>query len=165
MTEDEILALPYRPCVGLMVVNADGLIWAGQRKDAPEGAPPAWQMPQGGIDPGETPHDAALRELAEETSIPSYSVEILGESKDWLPYDLPRELIPSLWNGKYRGQSQKWFLMRFNGSDSLIDIDTKEPEFSNWAWMRSPELINNIVPFKLEIYTRVFDEFRSHLEA
>ena len=102
MTEEEILKLPYRPCVGLMVLNTSGLIWSGRRLD---NAADAWQMPQGGIDPGEVPLDAALRELEEETSIPASEVEVLGEMEEWIPYDLPLDLVPKLWKGRYRGQS------------------------------------------------------------
>lgn len=161
MTEDDILKLPYRPCVGVMVINRDGLIWSGRRVDNPDDA---WQMPQGGIDKGEAPRDAALRELEEETSIPSDQAVILGEMDDWIPYELPIELVPKLWNGRFRGQTQKWFAMRFEGPDDLINIETETPEFSHWAWMSSSELINKIVPFKQHIYERVFAEFAAHLE-
>lgn len=160
MTEDETLALPYRPCVGLMVVNQDGKVWAGRRID---NASDAWQMPQGGVDPGEDPRAAALRELGEETSIPADAVEILAETADWIPYELPVELIAKLWKGRYRGQKQKWFLMRFTGSDDLINIETEEPEFSHWAWMDTGVLIDKIVPFKRDTYVRVFDEFEKVL--
>jgi len=121
-------------------------------------------MPQGGIDKGEAPRDAALRELEEETSIPSDQAVILGEMDDWIPYELPIELVPKLWNGRFRGQTQKWFAMRFEGPDDLINIETETPEFSHWAWMSSSELINKIVPFKQHIYERVFAEFAAHLE-
>ena len=156
MTEDDILALPYRPCVGLMVVNPTGKVWAGRRID---NAADAWQMPQGGVDPGEDPRAAALRELGEETSIPADAVEILAETRDWIPYDLPHDLVPRLWKGRFRGQKQKWFLMRFSGDDALINIETDDPEFSHWAWMETAVLIDKIVPFKRDTYTRVFDEF------
>lgn len=156
MTEDEIRALPYRPCVGLMVVNSAGKVWAGRRID---NAADAWQMPQGGIEPGETPRDAALRELEEETSIPADAVAVVAESADWIPYDLPADLVPKLWKGRFRGQEQKWFLLRFQGDDSLIGIDTAAPEFSHWAWMDPGELIEKIVPFKRATYEAVFAEF------
>ena len=115
MTAAEILALPYRPCVGLVLVNRDGRVFAGQRIDNPE---PAWQMPQGGIDEGEAPLEAALRELGEETGIPADAVEVVAETPDWIPYDLPAELVPRLWKGRFRGQRQRWFLMRFLGEDA-----------------------------------------------
>lgn len=156
MTPEEILALPYRPCVGLVVANADGLVFAAQRIDTPG---EAWQMPQGGVEPGEEPAVAALRELEEETSIPASSVIVQAESEDWIPYDLPHDLVPRLWKGRYRGQEQKWFLLRFHGHDSLIDLNTKHPEFSRWSWMAPEELIERIVPFKRDTYTRVFAEF------
>ncbi len=139
-----------------MLLNGAGNIFAGQRLDNPGDA---WQMPQGGIDPGESPREAALRELGEETGIDSGSVEILRESADWHPYDLPRTLIPKLWKGRYRGQKQRWFALRYAGPDSGIDIETHEPEFSNWAWMPHEELIAKIVPFKRDTYSRVFEEF------
>jgi len=161
MTEEEILKLPYRPCVGVMVLNGDGLIWSGRRIDNPDDA---WQMPQGGVDEGEDPRAAALRELREETSIPPSSAEIIGEMDDWIPYDLPYDLVPKLWNGRFRGQTQKWFAIRFNGADDLINIKTSDPEFSHWAWMRSSDLINKIVPFKRHIYEQVFAQFAPHLE-
>ena len=112
MTPQEIEKLPYRPCVGLMVLNAAGEVFVGQRKDH---FTAAWQMPQGGVDKGEEPRDAALRELHEETGITADLVEILAESAEWLPYELPHDLVPQLWKGRYRGQKQKWFLIRFNG--------------------------------------------------
>lgn len=152
----EIEALPYRPCVGLMVVNPQGQVWAGRRIDNPGDA---WQMPQGGIDKGEDPQAAALRELEEETSIPAGQVTVLAQSAEWIPYDLPHDLVPKLWKGRFRGQKQKWFLLRFDGDDSLIRIDTDIPEFSHWAWMEPEVLIDRIVPFKRETYERVFREF------
>ncbi len=160
MTEAEILALPYRPCVGLVLRNPAGRIFAGQRIDNPGGA---WQMPQGGIDPGETPEVAALRELGEETGIPPDAVEILDATPDWITYDLPHDLVPQIWKGRFRGQRQRWFLMDFHGDDAMIDIAKEHPEFSAWAWMRPDELIARIVPFKRATYAAVFEAFRGRL--
>jgi putative (di)nucleoside polyphosphate hydrolase len=160
VTEAEIRALPYRPCVGVMLVNPAGAVFAGRRLDNPGGA---WQMPQGGIDPGEDPEAAALRELGEETGIAPAAVEILARTPDWIAYDLPLELVPRLWKGRYRGQTQLWFLMRFLGRDADIDIRTRHPEFSDWAWMRPEALIEAIVPFKRATYTQVFRAFAPHL--
>lgn len=156
LSNSQIEALPYRPCVGLVLLNRDGLVFAGQRVDNPADA---WQMPQGGIDPGETPREAALRELGEETGLDPANVSLLRESEVWIPYDLPRTLVPRLWGGRYRGQTQRWFAMRFLGPDEAIDIETEAPEFRNWAWMRHDELAGRIVPFKRDTYARVFEEF------
>ncbi len=153
--EDHTL-LPYRPCVGLMLLNADGLIFAGRRIDT---TAEAWQMPQGGIDEGETPSQAALRELSEETGLASQDVEIVRETADWLPYDLPDELLGKIWGGRYRGQMQKWFAMTLLGDDAKIDIATEEPEFQEWRWLGPEELIDKIVPFKRAVYRRVLDDF------
>jgi putative (di)nucleoside polyphosphate hydrolase len=159
VAELDIESLPYRPCVGLMVLNKDGQIFAGQRLDAPRDGKAAWQMPQGGVDPGETPREAALRELTEETGIPASEVEVLRESETWMPYDLPRHLVRKLWNGQFRGQTQLWFALRFSGPDSTINIATEIPEFCRWTWMEHADLINKIVPFKRDTYTAVFSEF------
>lgn len=156
LTDQDIEVLPYRPCVGLMILNRDGLIFAGQRLDNPQ---KAWQMPQGGIDPGETPQIAALRELTEETGIPGEAVTVLRESTVWHPYDLPRQLIPKLWNGQFRGQTQRWFALRYSGPDSTVNIATDVPEFECWSWMDHSELIAKIVPFKRDTYSSVFTEF------
>lgn len=156
LTDAEIDTLPYRPCVGLVVLNRDGLIFAGQRLDNPGDA---WQMPQGGIDEGETPLEAALRELSEETGINPGAVDVIRESGYWHPYELPRTLIRKLWGGRFRGQTQRWFAIRYLGDDDGISIDTHEPEFRCWAWMHHEELIHKIVPFKRDTYTQVFDEF------
>jgi putative (di)nucleoside polyphosphate hydrolase len=155
MTPDEINALPYRPCVGLMLINRAGDVFVGQRNDRDSDA---WQMPQGGVDKGEAPRDAALRELLEETGITSDLIEIIGETKGWLEYDLPHELVPRIWKGRYRGQEQKWFLMRFTGTDDQVNIETKHPEFSHWRWQDVDQLVDNIVPFKRDVYVRVLTE-------
>lgn len=151
---------PYRPCVGVMLVNKDGHIFAGQRNDRPESEPPAWQMPQGGVDKGEAPDEAVFRELWEETGVTKDLVTVEAQTSDWLPYDLPQELSKRLWKGKYRGQKQLWFLMRFNGADSDINIATEHPEFSEWRWMAPDELLNSIVPFKRDLYDLVMAELR-----
>jgi len=162
MTPEEISRLPYRPCVGVMVVNAEGLIWAGKRIDNPGDA---WQMPQGGVDKGEDVQTAALRELVEETSIPADAVTIMGQTDEWVKYDLPHDLVPKLWKGRFRGQKQKWFVLRFDGPDSLIRIDTEHPEFSHWAWMDYPDLLAKIVPFKTHVYQEVWNALGHHVEA
>lgn len=145
--------LPYRPCVGIALFNRDGLVFAAERIDTPG----AWQMPQGGIDKGEEPRAAALRELEEE--IGTRSAEIIGESADWLTYDLPPELVGKVWKGKYRGQRQKWFALRFTGRDADIDIVTKHPEFKAWRWLALADLPDLIVPFKRAVYEAVAREF------
>lgn len=154
---------PYRPCVGIMAVNRAGLVFIGRRIDGPEHVDltHAWQMPQGGIDPGEEPWPAALRELREETNI--RSVERLGEIAEWLNYDIPRDLVGQAWRGRYRGQTQKWFAVRFVGTESEIDIahptGTHKAEFSAWRWEPMQNLPDLVVPFKRAVYARVVQEF------
>ena len=156
--------LPYRPCVGVMVLNRAGLAFIGRRIEGPEhiDAIHAWQMPQGGIDKGEEAWPAALRELREETNI--RSVERIGEVADWLTYDIPREIVGQAWRGKYRGQTQKWFALRFTGNDSEIDVDNPagapEPEFAAWRWEPMQNVPDLVVPFKRAVYERVVREFR-----
>ncbi|MFN3188787.1 MAG: RNA pyrophosphohydrolase [Candidatus Paceibacteria bacterium] len=148
--------LPYRPCAGVVLLNAQGLIWAGERLDRPG----AWQMPQGGIDPGETPHQAALRELTEETGVAPDMVEVLAETPGWVTYDLPPELLGRVWKGKYCGQRQKWLCLRFLGEDADISIETEHPEFDRWQWMGAQALLDSIVPFKRAVYGEVLGAFR-----
>lgn len=160
MTPDQIATLPYRPCVGVMLINPDGLIFAGQRIDNDT---PAWQMPQGGVDEGEAPDTAALRELWEETGVPAGLVSPLGQTADWLTYDLPHDIVPRIWKGRFRGQKQLWFAFRYLGRDDQIRIDTDHPEFSHWRWISADEMLASIVPFKRAIYGQVIDAFRDHL--
>ena len=159
MTKD-FSHLPYRPCAGIMLVNRDGLVFVGQRLDA---VVEAWQMPQGGIDPGEDAQDAALRELGEETGIAPHLAEIVARSATEHLYDLPDELIGRIWKGKYRGQRQIWFLMRFLGDDGDVDITTQHQEFKAWRWAAPADLVDLIVPFKRELYANVLAEFADHL--
>lgn len=154
MTPEEKSALPYRPCVGVVLVNSEGQVFTGQRLDSEVAA---WQMPQGGIDPGETPQEAALRELWEETGVEASKVTVEAETEEWIPYDLPEHLLGKVWGGKFRGQEQKWVLMRFHGSDSDVNIATEHPEFSEWRWMAPEHLVENIVPFKRAVYARVLE--------
>lgn len=150
-------SLPYRPCVGIMLINRAGLVWAGNRIEAVDtGSPLTWQMPQGGIDEGESPQAAAFRELREETG--TDKARIIGEIEDWLTYDLPPHLLGRALKGKYRGQKQKWFAMRFLGEDGDIDIAADDhQEFSEWAWVPVSELVELIVPFKRGIYETIVE--------
>lgn len=159
--------LPYRMCVGIMLLNADGLVFVGRRKGHDDGAGSgdgyAWQMPQGGIDPGEEPYGAALRELYEETNV--RSVTKIAEAPDWYGYDLPAMLAGRLWRGPYRGQMQRWFAFRFTGRDDEIDIRTPgggshRPEFDAWRWESIDRLPALIVPFKRPVYETVVAAFR-----
>jgi putative (di)nucleoside polyphosphate hydrolase len=152
-------AIPgYRAGVGIMLVNPRGRIFVGRRIDMP--ALPAWQMPQGGIDPGESPRAAALREQKEE--IGTDKAEFLAESRHWRHYDIPVEIAQNLWGGRYRGQRQKWFAMRFTGRDADIDLATQHPEFDAWQWIEPDDLPRLIVPFKRPLYLGVLAEFRAH---
>lgn len=146
--------LPYRPCVGLMVLNREGKIFVGKRVDQ---TIESWQMPQGGIDPGEEPRQTALRELSEE--IGTTKVEFIREHPDWLLYDLPPQLIGIAWQGRYRGQRLKWFAVRFLGTDDDINLKTEHQEFSDWKWADIDDLLRLIVPFKRETYAQVIAAF------
>ena len=158
--------LPYRTCVGMMLINAAGLVFIGRRAGGIEHVDEThvWQMPQGGIDKGEKPYPAARRELYEETNI--RSIEKLGEIKDWLVYDIPREIVGQAWKGKYRGQKQKWYALRFTGKDSEIDIRNPggghEPEFIDWRWEPMENLPDLVVPFKRETYEQVVKAFAKY---
>lgn len=165
MSTKPVEGLPYRPCVGVAVFNRKGLVWIGRRSDADaegEGKGSWWQMPQGGLDEGEDPYKAALRELYEETSIKRIS--LLREAHGWFKYDLPPELIPTSWGGKYRGQKQKWFALCFEGDESEIDVrhpggGKHKPEFHDWRWERLERLPDLIVPFKRSVYTEIARAF------
>jgi putative (di)nucleoside polyphosphate hydrolase len=154
--------LPYRPCVGIMLINRDGRVWIGRRSDEPndEGAGQWWQMPQGGIDPGEHPLKAAARELFEETGV--HSAEFLAEAPQWYYYDLPPHLLGVSWGGRYRGQKQRWFAFRFLGDDREINIAPQDhkPEFDQWRWVKIDEVTSLIVPFKRQVYEQVVDALR-----
>ena len=151
----------YRPNVGIMLLNPAGLVFVGCRVDMPAGLA-AWQMPQGGIDPGETPRQAALRELKEEVG--TDRAEILAETRGWHHYDLPREVAGGMWGGRFRGQRQKWFAMRFTGNDTDIQpANTRHPEFDAWEWVAPNRLSDLIVPFKRPLYQAVLAEFRELL--
>ena len=154
LSPEQIARLPYRPGVGIMLINQKGQAFIAQRIDNPG---PAWQMPQGGIDKREEPLQAAWREMREEVG--TDKARYIGESKDWLSYDLPHELVPQIWKGRFRGQRQKWFAFRFLGTDRDIDIATEHPEFSSWRWADLTELADLIVPFKRQLYKDLIAEF------
>ena len=146
--------LPYRPCVGILLLNDDGRVFVGQRLDSKL---EAWQMPQGGIDEGEAPRTTALRELEEETGIAPHLVEIIAETPEWHYYDLPGDMVGTIWKGRYAGQRQKWFSMRFLGSDADVAIDTAHPEFKAWRWAEVHTLVDMAVPFKKALYQDILD--------
>ncbi len=152
--------LPYRPGVGIMLLNDNNHVFVGKRIDTTS---EAWQMPQGGIDEGEDASVAALREMLEE--IGTDKANTIAESKDWYYYDLPEYLIPKLWGGRFRGQKQKWFMLRFTGTDSDINLQTAHPEFNQWQWAEMHNLPNLIVPFKRDMYQAIVDEFSGYLSV
>jgi putative (di)nucleoside polyphosphate hydrolase len=160
MTGAEAAALPYRPAAGVMLVNRDGKVFVAQRLDS---TLEAWQMPQGGLDPGEDALAGALRELEEETGIASRHVELIARAPEELTYDLPDDLVGKMWKGKWRGQRQAWFLFRFTGSDGDVNIATAEPEFRAWKWADPAELPAMIVPFKKRLYEQVLEAFAGWL--
>lgn len=157
---EDIARLPYRPCVGLMILNPQNQVFVAKRIDTRS---EAWQMPQGGIDEGENPQQAALREMKEE--IGTDNADFIAETQGWLEYDLPHHLVPQLWEGKYRGQKQKWYALRYLGDDSDIDINTDTPEFTEWKWVDMAALPDIIVPFKRQLYTQIVEQFRHLTEA
>ena len=149
---------PYRPCVGIFLLNKDGYVFAGRRIDS---RAEAWQMPQGGIDVGESPLEACMREMREE--IGTNNAELVGQHNDWLYYDIPLPLADKLWQGKFRGQKQKWLALRFTGHESEINITTAEPEFCEWKWLSPNDLVNLAVPFKRAVYKNVLTSFAPYL--
>jgi putative (di)nucleoside polyphosphate hydrolase len=157
---DDKIDLPYRLGVGLMLVNKDNKVLIAQRIDTKING---WQMPQGGIDTGETPSKAVLREMGEE--IGTNKGIIIAEAKSWYFYDIPKFMIPKLWGGKYKGQKQKWFLIRFTGQDSEINVDTENQEFKEWKWSSIEEMMKVIVPFKTTLYKAVIKEFEKYLKS
>ncbi|MBO9713778.1 RNA pyrophosphohydrolase [Sphingomonas sp.] len=152
--------LGYRPCAGVMLMNREGRVFVGQRIDS---TLEAWQMPQGGIDEGEEPHAAAVRELWEETGVGADLVELVAEAPRDLFYDLPEDLVGKVWKGKYRGQRQRWFLFRFNGEDGDVKIETEHPEFRAWRWSDPADLPVLIVPFKRALYAELLEIFAPYL--
>lgn len=153
----------YRECVGICLINGDGQIFVARRLDlgsneAPSDAPlKPWQMPQGGIDPGEMPETAARRELLEETGI--VQATIIGASRYWYSYNLPAEIAARKWHGRYRGQTQKWYAMRFEGTDADVDLDTAHPEFEEWKWVDRADVVDCVIPFKRDVYRHILAEF------
>jgi putative (di)nucleoside polyphosphate hydrolase len=156
----DIASLPYRPCAGVMLLNRAGQVFVGQRLDS---VLEAWQMPQGGIDPGEAPIEAAWRELWEETGVRRDLAALIDEEPEELYYDLPEDLVGKVWKGKWRGQRQRWFLFRFLGEDADVNIQTAEPEFRAWRWAAPRDLPEIIVPFKRELYKELLTVFGQHL--
>jgi len=150
--------LPYRPCVGIALFNAKNQVLVAERLDTPG----AWQMPQGGIDKGEKPKTAALRELKEE--IGTSKAVVFAKTHGWLRYDLPKKLIGKIWKGKYRGQEQRWFAARFIGKDKDINIHTKHPEFGRWQWVDFETIPSLVVPFKRKLYQKIVKQFRPLLD-
>ena len=150
---------PYRPCVGIFLLNNDGLVFAGRRIDS---RAEAWQMPQGGIDAGESPLQACMREMREE--IGTNTAELISQHDDWLYYDIPLPLADRLWQGRYKGQKQKWMALRFTGDDSDINIATEEPEFCEWKWLSPHDLVDLAVPFKRDVYQSVLAAFAPYLK-
>lgn len=150
--------LPFRPGVGMMIINKENKIFVGKRLNTKDNA---WQMPQGGIDLGETPSVAAIREMKEE--IGSDKCKIIAESKNWYSYRIPEFLVPKLWGGKFCGQKQKWFLIRFLGSDEDININTDCPEFEEWKWIDEKDLLQDVIQFKIVLYKRIIEEFSSFI--
>ena len=150
---------PYRPCVGIFLLNNDGLVFAGRRIDS---SAEAWQMPQGGIDTGESPLQACMREMREE--IGTNTAELVSQHDDWLYYDIPLPLADRLWQGRYKGQKQKWMALRFTGDDADINIATEEPEFCEWKWLSPHDLVDLAVPFKRDVYQNVLAAFAPYLK-
>lgn len=150
-----LAALPYRPCAGVCLTDPGDRVWVGERLDKPG----AWQMPQGGIDPGEAPHDAALRELWEETGLPASAVVHVADLPGTVRYELPPDMVGRLWKGRYRGQEQHWARYRYDGPDDAVDLDAHVREFARWRWMAPAEVLDHIVPFKRDVYVAVFRGF------
>ena len=150
----------YRPNVGMMIINNQKKIFVGKRIDHPS---EFWQMPQGGIDSKEKPEVAALREMEEEVGIKKNKVKLIYQITDWYYYSIPKDLAQTLWKGRYKGQRQKWFLFKFKGTESDINIHTDHPEFSDYKWVNKDFLVPNIVPFKKEIYNKLLEDFKDYL--
>ena len=150
---------PYRPCVGIFLLNNDGFVFGGRRIDS---RAEAWQMPQGGIDTGESPLQACMREMREE--IGTNTAELVSQHDDWLYYDIPLPLADRLWQGRYKGQKQKWMALRFTGDDSDINIATEEPEFCEWKWLSPHDLVDLAVPFKRDVYQNLLAAFAPYLK-